>query len=190
MSLGKQIKAARSRASLSLRALEKKTGISAAKLSKVENGKATLKHPELIEVSECLGVPVTTLISGESHGARPKGRRAITLAPGGHRFERLNKVYNVLCGEMTHKDNHYWRVTIRDVAPGTSQSYSSHPGEEFIYVLKGNLELRTELYEPLILEVGDSILFDADTPHAYFTSGGPEVEILLVNSTTHSESPR
>jgi transcriptional regulator with XRE-family HTH domain len=182
MSLGKQIKAARTKAALSLRAIEKLTGISAAKLSKVENGIATLRYPELIGISECLKIPVTALMSDESKDSRPSGRRAITKVGMGHKFEKTNKVYEVLCGDMTHYENHYWRVVIRDVAPGSADSYSSHPGEEFIFVLKGVLHLYTELYKPLELKAGESIVFDADTPHAYFASGGAEVEILLVNS--------
>ncbi len=44
------------------------------------------------------------------------------------------------------------------------------------------LHLYTELYKPLELKAGESIVFDADTPHAYFAPDGAEVEILLVNS--------
>jgi transcriptional regulator with XRE-family HTH domain len=192
MSLGKRIKAARDKALLSLRAMEKRTGISAAKLSKVENDKATLKYPELIAISETLNIPVATLMSselrGEARGAKPSGRRSITRAGSAHKFEKANKVYHVLCGEMTHYDNHYWRVVVRDTAPGTPQSFTKHPGEEFIMVLKGTLELHTELYEPLILETGDSILFDADMPHAYFTHKAAQTEILVVNSVSR-EAP-
>ena len=50
----------------------------------------------------------------------------------------------------------------------------SHPGEEFIYMLKGSLIYRhgNHLYE---MGPGDSLTFDAETPH------GPEklVEVPL-----------
>lgn len=185
MALGKRIKAARAKAGLSLRAMEEMTGISASKLSKVENGKSTLTHPDLIAASECLNVPVTALLTETTRALVPSGRRAITRADTGPKFEKVKKIYQVLCGEMSQKDNYFWRVVIRDIAPGTEASYTSHPGEEFILVLKGTLELHTALYEPVTLREGDSILFDAEMAHAYFTSSGPEVEILLVNSVPH-----
>lgn len=189
MSLGMLIRESRSKVNLSLRAMEKQTKISAAKLSKVENGKATLKYAELLAVSECLNIPIVALMSGELSAFRPSGCRSITRAGGEHRFAKANKVYHVLCGAVTRCDNRYWRVVVRDIAPGSAQSYASHPGEEFIYVLKGTLELRTELYEPLILKTGEAVLFDPGTPHAYFSSKGPEVEILVVNSVPHGPAP-
>lgn len=48
MSLGEQLRQARQKAQLSLRDLSARAGISIAKLSKVENGLATLRHPELL----------------------------------------------------------------------------------------------------------------------------------------------
>jgi quercetin dioxygenase-like cupin family protein len=42
---------------------------------------------------------------------------------------------------------------------------TSHKGQEFIYMLEGRLELRIN-GEPLILEPGDSVYFNSESPHA------------------------
>jgi quercetin dioxygenase-like cupin family protein len=45
-------------------------------------------------------------------------------------------------------------------------SYFSHEGEEFIYLLEGALEFRTET-EQYVLYPGDSLYFESSIPHAY-----------------------
>jgi mannose-6-phosphate isomerase-like protein (cupin superfamily) len=54
-------------------------------------------------------------------------------------------------------------VDIRPVAGGES-SLSTHEGEEFIYVLKGEVELRYGS-ETITLATGDSIYYDSIVPH-------------------------
>ena len=49
-----------------------------------------------------------------------------------------------------------------------------HSGEEYLYVLCGSMELRTDLYAPLPLSAGDSVYFDSGMAHGYVrTSAGP-----------------
>lgn len=45
-------------------------------------------------------------------------------------------------------------------------SYFSHEGEEFIYLLEGTLEFRTE-NQQYVLYPGDSLYFESSIPHAY-----------------------
>ena len=45
-------------------------------------------------------------------------------------------------------------------------SYFSHDGEEFIYLLEGVLEFRTE-NQQYVLYPGDSLYFESSIPHAY-----------------------
>ncbi len=44
--------------------------------------------------------------------------------------------------------------------------YFSHEGEEFIYLLEGTLEFRTE-NQRYVLHPGDSLYFESSIPHAY-----------------------
>jgi quercetin dioxygenase-like cupin family protein len=46
-------------------------------------------------------------------------------------------------------------------------------------VLSGRLELHTELYEPVLLKAGDSILFDSSMGHHYVSLGRKNAEILI-----------
>ena len=181
MSIGNVVRTARKRAGLSLREVQSLTGISLAKLSKVENDKATLRHPEIISLSEAMDVPATFLLSKSKLETKNLGRRSITRAGAAPGFTKAGRTYEVLCGDISNNENLFWKVTITEKAPGTEEAYLSHPGEEFVYVLKGTVAIYTSIYEPLILEEGDSVLFDANVPHAYFATKRKAV-VLMSNS--------
>jgi transcriptional regulator with XRE-family HTH domain len=181
MSVGASLREARNRAGLSLRDLAKRAGISISKLSKVENSISTLRHPELIKVAEALTIPAASLLDTQGLHDRQAGCRLLTPADGGPKFDRGGRQYEVLCGGMSGKSPLYWRVTIREKVPGTDISFVSHPGQEFVYVLNGKVVLCTDSYSPLELSAGDSILFDAETSHAYFALTRRAV-ILMANA--------
>ena len=46
-----------------------------------------------------------------------------------------------------------------------------HEGEEFLYILEGELELHTECYAPLVLKARESVYFDSRMGHAYIARG-------------------
>jgi len=188
MSLGIQLRQARQKAQLSLRDLSARAGISIAKLSKVENGLATLRHPELIVLAEALAVPATSLLSPPADPASAGARRAVTRADGGRKFEHSQRTYEMLCGELSGQSNLFWRVTVRDKPPGGADAFVSHPGEEFVHVLKGKVALHTDAYEPLVLAAGDSVLFDAQTRHAYFAV--TREAVLLMSNTVGEDGAR
>jgi uncharacterized cupin superfamily protein len=60
-----------------------------------------------------------------------------------------------------------------------------HSGEEYVYVLEGSIKVLTEFYDPVILNVGESIYIDSNMGHAYVTAdGGEEAVVLGVCSST------
>ncbi|MNC66521.1 Cupin domain protein [compost metagenome] len=59
--------------------------------------------------------------------------------------------------------------------------WRQHPGQEFIFVVSGKLQLLSAYYDPVTLSAGDSILFDSEQPHAYVAVDGP-ANILMVNT--------
>jgi transcriptional regulator with XRE-family HTH domain len=68
-----------------------------------------------------------------------------------------------------------------DVLPASDKSYdkSSHEGEEFIYVLSGEIEL---LYgkDTYVLAEGDSIYYDSIVAHHVHASGDAPARVLAV----------
>jgi quercetin dioxygenase-like cupin family protein len=64
---------------------------------------------------------------------------------------------------------------------GASAERVTHHGEEFLYVLEGELTLELEGSEALQLRKGDSAYFRADRPHSYRNSGKRVARFLTVS---------
>jgi hypothetical protein len=54
-----------------------------------------------------------------------------------------------------------------------------HPGYEFLYLLEGDLEIR-HADKTHVMEAGDSVYFDASTPHAYRCAGKVSAVAIIV----------
>jgi quercetin dioxygenase-like cupin family protein len=67
--------------------------------------------------------------------------------------------------------------------------WSSHEGEEFIYVLQGNIELHTELYAPVRLRIGDSAYIDSKMPHAFLNRGKGKAWMLSICFSRETRFP-
>jgi mannose-6-phosphate isomerase-like protein (cupin superfamily) len=68
------------------------------------------------------------------------------------------------------------------IAPGAGSGESyTHVGEEFLHVLKGELQifLRGEEYR---LKSGDSFYFESAVPHKWTNTGRSETVVLWVNT--------
>jgi hypothetical protein len=54
-----------------------------------------------------------------------------------------------------------------------------HSGEEYIYVRKGAIKVLTEHYDPVVLNLGESIYLDSNMGHAYVTAEGCDEAVVL-----------
>lgn len=54
-----------------------------------------------------------------------------------------------------------------------------HHGEEFIYVMEGRIEVISEYYDPVTLEVGEGIYLDSTMGHAYVVAEGCDEAVVL-----------
>jgi quercetin dioxygenase-like cupin family protein len=70
-----------------------------------------------------------------------------------------------------------------DLAPGVAFGKHTHPGEEIIYVLEGQLEYQVGDKPPVILKAGDVLFIPAGTPHSARNPGnviGSELATYIV----------
>jgi transcriptional regulator with XRE-family HTH domain len=187
---GAALKAIRAQQGLTLAEVSEKTGLTVSALSKVENDKIDLSFDKLARLSEGLKIDITQLFGpGGSESPRPESatRRSITRAGEGRSIEMPRGNYLYLAGDLLHK-----RVVpiVGEVFAKDIQTYGEfmrHPGEEFVYVLEGILELHTEMYTPARLETGDSVYFDSGMRHAYIAVGEAPCRILSICTTPERE---
>jgi len=179
MSASQQIRYQRNLKNISLRALAKEAGISASALSKIESGKARLTVEIAVRLAGILHVPASLFLLEKAPQAL--ARRSITSKDTGVIHQNPGMRLEVLCSDFKEKTNLFWKVTVTAVSVEDCGGMRQHPGQEFLFILSGKLEIHTAFYNPYLLEPGDSILFDSDQPHAYVAPDGP-CELLMMNT--------
>lgn len=181
VSIGDRLKQLRQETDLTLTVLARRSGISASTLSKIENGKVSPTFANLLKLAGAFGVPLARLI-GEA-GDPPQantGRIAVTRARD-IAFTRT-QTYDMgpLCAELRNKRMSPFLDSVRASATSVGDRLVRHPGEEFVYVLDGELEIHTEHYAPIRLGPGDSAYFDSSMAHAFRSAGEKPARMLMV----------
>lgn len=180
--VGEKIKQIREMKKVSLEELAERSGMDSALLLKIEQEKNVPSLAPLIKIARSLGVRLGTFLddsdsygpvvvrSGEYH----KGVRFTSQSSESR--EHLN-FYSL----AFDKAGRNMEPFIIDIEPGQQSNYmlSSHEGEEFIYVLDGEVEINygKEIYK---LGKGDSIYLDSIVLHNVHAGNNQPARILAV----------
>lgn len=183
-SVGQRVRQERLAKGLRLTDLSQETAISVPTLSKFENGRISLNFRHLVEIARALNVPVNRFMGGQA--SHPAGRRSITPDGQGYRQTTGRIDFEILCDDLAHRHNIFWKARIKSRSLEEYGEFSSHPGEEFILVLAGEILLHTASYKPLKLRQGDAIHFDSMSPHAYIAVS-QETPVLLISNTVEQD---
>jgi mannose-6-phosphate isomerase-like protein (cupin superfamily)/DNA-binding Xre family transcriptional regulator len=182
---GAVLKACRTERGWTLSDVSQRTGLSVSTLSKVENDKMALTYDKLVRLSEGLEIDLARLFGPT--GASPVSmdgatRRSVTRAGAGTSVEMPRGNYLYVATDLLNK--HMVPIIGEVLATDIDQygEFMRHPGEEYVYVLEGTLDLHTRMYTPVRLEKGDSVYFDSGMEHAYIAVGGEPCRILSVCS--------
>ncbi|QGY39079.1 cupin domain-containing protein [Pseudodesulfovibrio cashew] len=151
-------------------------GVSAEKVTQYESGTEEIPVGYLLDVSRLCRVDLTTLISGrEPH---LKSYSLVRKSEGFSVDRRKDYDYKSLGYKFAGREMEPFLITVPPKS-GDDMAETSHRGQEFIYVLEGRLEVRLA-GEPLIVEAGDSLYFNSETPHALRGLDGKDVKFLDV----------
>jgi len=178
--LGSVIADLRTRNGWTLKEMSRRTGIPVSTLSKVEHDRLSLTYDKLQQLGERLDIPMADLFAQDSGAPTPVlGRRSIGTAENALRVDTPNYEYYYVCTDLKKKRmvpvvTHIHVKSIDDFG-----ELVRHPGEEFIYVVKGPLVVHTEFYDPLQLETGQSLYIDSGMGHAYICGEGCDEAIIV-----------
>lgn len=151
-------------------------GVSEEKVIKYESGTVEIPVGYMLDVSRLCRVDLTTLISGrEPH---LKSYSLVRKDEGFSVDRRKDYDYKALGYKFAGREMEPFLITVPPKS-GDEMVETSHRGQEFIYVLEGRLEVRMN-GEPLIIEAGDSLYFNSETPHALRGLDGKEVKFIDV----------
>jgi len=171
--IGVQLRRLRLKRSLSLAAVARATGVSIGFLSAVERGHMSASVATLRRIARFYNINILALFdpSGANmHHVRPAERKVLEAGPG-VRMELLAWGNAVM-------EPHLFRIA---PGAGSGEAYS-HEGEEFLYLLRGQLEITLEDGETHRLAEGDSFYFESTMHHRWSNPGKKEAWVLWVNT--------
>jgi transcriptional regulator with XRE-family HTH domain len=180
----------RSRKGWTLKEMSQKSGIPVSTLSKVEHDRLTLTYDKLQLLSQRLNINMSDLFA-EGDSATPNqvsGRRSIGTIERSVRIETSNYDYYYLCTDLRQKRMIPNLTKIRAKSLAEFGNLVRHAGEEFIYVVTGQLIVHTDFYEPTVLNEGESIYIDSTMGHAYLAGEGCDEAVVLAVMSSEDES--
>jgi quercetin dioxygenase-like cupin family protein/ribosome-binding protein aMBF1 (putative translation factor) len=178
-SLGSRIHKAREMRGLTLQDLSSRTGISMETLERVESDKMIPPLGELIKLGKGLEMKMGYFISPGQEKPMTvvhADRRPAISRHGKKRSEQYGYFYESLAPE---KANRFMEPFLITMVPTEVTELSSHDGQEFIFVLEG--EIRAQVMDQVeILRPGDAVYYDSGNLHLVKCHGGKPAKILAV----------
>jgi DNA-binding transcriptional MerR regulator/mannose-6-phosphate isomerase-like protein (cupin superfamily) len=170
--IGTRLRQMRIRRGLSLAQVAKAAGISVGFLSAIERSQMSASIGTLRRLARFHKTNILDFFDpaeSNSRLVRPSGRKVLEAGPG-VRME-------LLAWGNTVMEPHLFRIAPNS---GSGESYA-HEGEEFLLVLRGELQLALD-GEEFRLKSGDSFYFESATPHHWKNPGHAETWVLWVNT--------
>jgi quercetin dioxygenase-like cupin family protein/ribosome-binding protein aMBF1 (putative translation factor) len=180
VNVGERVKGVREKRGLTLQDISQRTDIDISLLEEIESGAVAPPLGIVIKLAKALEMKMGYFISGEEN--RPytivrQGDRKVISRYDSKKGKHYGYEYESLAPHKKDRHMEPFMVTLEHT--DTEEERSSHDGQEFIYVLEGNMEVR--LGEEIhVLEPGDAIYYDSTVPHLVKCHGDKKTKILAV----------
>jgi DNA-binding transcriptional MerR regulator len=173
ISMGRRLHALRLERRLSLADVATKTMISPGFLSGLERAQMSASVGTLRKLARFYNINILDLFStseANPRRVRPEQRKRLQAGPG--------VWMELLAWGNAVMEPHLFRI-----APGAGSGTAyTHEGEEFLFMLRGQLEISLDGGEKVRLNRGDSFYFESGIPHCWRNPGKKETRILWVNT--------
>jgi transcriptional regulator with XRE-family HTH domain len=177
--IGERIKRLRLKKSMGLVELGRHTGLSASFLSQLETGRVVPTLRNLARIAMVFSKDLSYFFEPEAH----------TLFRMHKKSERVRLPQSGVDNPTYYFESLAYMVPDRHLDPyyaefvplkGTGEVRPHvHPGYEFLFMLEGELEVKHG-DKINVVESGDSVYFDASTPHSYRCAGKSPAVALIV----------
>ncbi len=181
-SIAERIKALRTEQGMTLAELGERTSLSISYLSQIERDRTTPSLSTLMNVAKSLNVPLRYFFETEAEAAFILRSDQVQDDPPAH----LSVVHLPLSPRLENNKLEVYRVRLKPHTP--PEQLTPYPGEEFAFVLSGELSIAVG-DEEFVLTAGDSIHYDALQPHRWCNNGDEPCIVLWSHSASWSEHP-
>lgn len=171
--IGERLRKLRLARGASLAQVARACGFSVGFLSSLERGQTSASVATLHKLARFHRINILDLFNASGsnpHLVRPGERKLLEAGPGVQ--------MELLAWGKTVMEPHLFRI-----APGAgSGERYAHEGEEFLYVLRGQMEISLDGGGTIRLRPGDSFYFESSTPHRWSNPGRRETWVVWVNT--------
>lgn len=178
--LGRSIRDARRAKGWTLEEAGRAAGIGRSTLSKIENNQTRPSFDIVRRLTQALDMstPQLFLQSGQTGLS---GRRDYTPKGEGEIRSTPTYQHELLCPELSSKRMLPYIATIKARDVSEFETWIRHSGEEFMYVLSGELIFVSEHYRPLPMKAGDSLYYDSSMGHGCVSTSKEDARVLWVS---------
>jgi transcriptional regulator with XRE-family HTH domain len=181
LQIGEKIKRFREDHALTLKEMADRTGLSTAVLSQIENHLISPPLGTLIRVTRALDLRPGHFF--DEHPDKPftivrKEERRPASRFASKRGIQYGYSYESLGHDMKDRHMEPFLVTL-EPATLASPKPAAHDGEEFLFVLEGEMELTLGEHSD-VLQAGDAVYYDSKIPHLVQCKGKKKAVILAV----------
>src|SRR5687768_7246536 len=178
--LGMLLRGLRTRNDWTLKQMSEHSGIPISTLSKVEHDRLTLTYDKLLQLSQRLNIRMSEMFAEQDAGNEPAitARRSIGRIADAIRVNTPNYDYYYMCPELRRKRMIPVLTKVRAKTIAEFGELVHHPGEEYIHVLEGKVEVHTEFYDTIVLSAGEAVYIDSNMGHAYLAAEGCDEAVL------------
>lgn len=180
--IGAKVRLVRESRKLSVEDVSERTNLSVQQISSIEDGSLVPNLTPLIKIARVLGVRLGTFMDDDENlgpvVTKSQDKKEVT------RFSDRGNAVNSDLDFYTlahNKAGRHMDPFIIDIFPTSEEEIklSTHEGEEFIYVLDGEVEIRYGK-DTYVLEKGDSIYYESIVAHHVHSHGSGNAKILAV----------
>jgi len=170
--MGRRLRQLRLERGLSLAKVAAAVGISVGFVSALERSQTSASVGTLRKLARFYETNILDFFNPQEPSSRLVSPQLRKVLPAGAGVQM-----ELLAWGNTQMEPHLFRI-----APGASSGDSyTHEGEEFLYVLRGELQISVG-NEEYRLEAGDSFYFESSEPHHWVNPGRVETSVLWVNT--------
>ncbi len=178
-SLGERIRTARDIRGLTLEDISSRTGIDVNSLKRIESTEMVPPLGQLIRLGKALDMKMGYFISpgvDKPMTIVRKGQGKDIARHGKKKGEQYGYSYESLAPEKANRMMEPFIVTL---LPTDTEEFSSHDGQEFIFVLEG--EMKVQVGDKVeFLKPGDAVYYDSNQPHLVKSATKSKTRILAV----------
>jgi transcriptional regulator with XRE-family HTH domain len=174
--MGDRLRAARNARADSLATVARATGISSSFLSLLEQGRTDVSLGRLLPLLDYYRIGLSEILpsplSAEDAVVRQGNRQPLfSVAEGIDLFLAA-----------PDQSGPFIPLFVEYDAGARMEGWSSHPGDEYVFILRGSVIIEFEDSSPVTLDVGDSMMFSSQRNHRISPVGDGSAQALVITT--------